>query len=608
MRIRRATRTGRKSVRLFLASIACAALAAALGGALARPTSAAQATQATQGTQPAQAAQTTDPHAKLFAESQYPSASQCASCHQGIYNEWSSSNHAYASISPVFHKFEQKINDLSQGTIGYFCLRCHAGVGTSMNERRDLPLTARSQVSREGVTCITCHRVSENYGRVNGERRVDPGDIFAPVTGPTGAPALAEVIANKGRYAVKTNAADPGPGQNIHTAAFKFDQINRSEFCVSCHQVAVQPGIKLEVVWEQYRASPAAKKGVTCQDCHMGKNPGVADGYSTGPAATVAGVPINATRKHTNHAFYGPGYPTAHPGVFPHNPAAQRWTMDQWLKFDYRAGWGTDGFEAKLPASQANAFPAEWKEPDDRYDARKVVTANIAKLEEKREARRKLMENGSHIDGPFFAGDPRSGQSLGFRYRLTNTNPGHNMPSGSLGAQPELWLNVALIDPSGKRVWESGYVDSHGDMADEHSLDVRAGKVPYDGQLFNLQTKFLTTNVKGTDREMYLPINLDIDQLPFIRPAGQPITVMNHPPFIRMEARSIPPLSSRDASYVVPGNLLTKPGTYRLAVRLRSRAEPIYFMKFIGSTTEMERAMNEWMLDIHPYTVEFVVK
>jgi hypothetical protein len=31
-------------------------------------------------------------------------------------------------------------------------------------------------------------------------------------------------------------------------------------------------------------------------------------------------------------------------------------------------------------------------------------------------------------------------------------------------------------------------------------------------------------------------------------------------------------------------------------------------MKFVGATPEMEQAMNEWMLDMHPYTVEFEVK
>lgn len=597
------------SIGYGLACVLCVALAASLGFAAERPHRAAVITSMPTVPPTGRTRDPADPHAAVYAASEYPSATQCASCHQTIYEEWSTSNHAYASISPVFHKFEQRINDLSQGTIGYFCMRCHASIGTTAGERRDLPLTARSQVSREGVTCISCHRVSESYGRVNGERRVEPGEIFAPVYGPTNGDGVAQVIARKDELKVKPTPGETGLGQNIHSAAIKFEQIGKSQFCVSCHQVAVHPGIKLEVVWEQYRASPSARAGVTCQDCHMGKTPGIAAGYAAGPAAVVNGTPIKPNRRRTNHAFYGPGYPTAHPGIFPHNPAAQRWTAEQWLKFDVRAGWGTKVFEDGLAASnRRSGFPDEWKEPDDRYDAREIIAANLVKLEKKRELRRQVMENGSHIDGPFFQGAPRGGEDLKFTYRVTNTNPGHNMPSGSLGAQPELWLNVALIDPGGKRVWESGYVDSRGDMADEHSLEVRAGKVPYDKQLFNLQSKFLTTNVKGTDREMYLPINLDIDQLPFIRPAGQPITVMNHPPFVRMEGRSLPPLAHRDAGYRVPGNLLARPGTYRLAVRMRSRAEPIYFMSFIGATTEMEQQMNEWMVDLHPYTVEFVVK
>jgi hypothetical protein len=31
-------------------------------------------------------------------------------------------------------------------------------------------------------------------------------------------------------------------------------------------------------------------------------------------------------------------------------------------------------------------------------------------------------------------------------------------------------------------------------------------------------------------------------------------------------------------------------------------------MRFVKATPEMERAMNEWMLDIHPATVEFDVR
>ena len=545
-----------------------------------------------------------DPHANIYKESDFPSATECAGCHKKIYNEWSSSSHAYASISPMFHKFEQKINDLAP-TIDNFCVRCHMSVGTTLGEERHLPLWERSQVSREGVTCVTCHRIDEQFGKANGERGIVAGDIYQPVYGPFGGDGVMKAIENKDE--LKIAVSPKGRGKKIHLGAIKFEQLSESEFCVSCHQVAINLGIKLEVVWEQYRASPAFKEGITCQDCHMGKIPGVDSGYDIGPAAEVNGKTVNDDRKHSNHAFYGPGYSVAHPGLFPHNPEAEEWTVEEWLQYDYRAGWGSEDFEDEFEENGGIEFPEAWEERDDRETAFEVVTENIEKTQEKMELRKEVMENGSRVDGPFFDGTPEAGKYLKFSYKVTNTNSGHNLPSGSLGAQPEIWLNVALTNPEGVTVWESGYVDSYGDMADMHSLDVSSGKIEADEQLFNLQTKFLTTNVKGTDREMYLPVNFDIDQLPFLRPAQQPVSVMNHPPFVRMEGRSIPPLGSRNAKYKVPAELIKSSGQYKLSVRLRSRAEPIYFMKFVEATVDMERSMNEWMVDIHPYTVEFQV-
>jgi hypothetical protein len=549
-----------------------------------------------------------DPHAAVYAESQYPSAIQCASCHPKVFWEWAVSNHAYASISPMFHKFEQAINNFASGTIGTFCVRCHQQVATQMGEPREKPLWERSAISREGITCVTCHRVSTQFGKVNGERHVDPAPIHAPVYNAGTGSGMPGVLANAREYGV---AMAPGEeGTPIHAPAIKFEQISKSEFCVSCHQVAVHPGIKLEVVWEQYRGAPAAKEGITCQECHMGKVPGEASGYDTWPIAIVNGQTVgDSNQKHSNHLFYGPGYPIAHPGIFPFNPRALRWSIEDWLKFDYRSPWGDPAWEEKLAQGEIAAeFPPEWGRREDREEARYVISLNEKLLEDKRRSRIEVMENSMRIDGPFFDRAPATGKDLKFRYRITNVDKGHNLPSGSLGAQPELWFNVVLIDPDGQRVWESGYVDANGDMADIHSLDVAAGKVAYDSQLFNLQTKFLTTNVKGTDREMYLPINFDFDQLPHIRPPGVPTTVLNHPPFIRMEGRSLPPLGHRDAKYKVPAALLTKPGTYRLQSRMRSRAEPIYFMKFVGATVDMEQAINEWMIDIHPSAAEFEVR
>ncbi|MBA3482300.1 MAG: cytochrome C [Pirellulales bacterium] len=459
------------------------------------------------------------------------------------------------------------------------------------------------------MTCIACHRVREMYGKTNGERRIEPGDILAPVYGSIGGEGVAIAASQKDNFKVKTSPHDKGPGQEMHAAGFCFPQLSKSEFCTSCHQVAVYPGIKLEVVWEQYRASPACKRGVSCQDCHMGRIPGVPSGYEVGAAAEINKKNVDANRKHANHTFYGPGYSIAHPGVFPFNPKAERWSMREWLLFDWRAGWGTDAFEdAVADGAIRVAFPPVWQEADDRYDAREIIDANLKKKGLKDQLRAQVMENGSHVEGPFFDKPRGRGRNLEFHYVVTNTNDGHNMPTASLGAQPQLWANVALIGPTGERLWESGYLDKLGDLADIHSEEVRHKRIAYDWQLFNLQTMFLITGAKGTDREFPLPVNIDIDPLPFIRPAAQPISVLNHPPFIRMEARSLAPLGSRRVPYKVPGHLMREPGRYRLSFRMRNRTEPMYFMRFCGSTTEMQRAMIEGTLDFHQSSVEFDVR
>ena len=91
--------------------------------------------------------------------------------------------------------------------------------------------------------------MGEAIGRANGERRISEGTIFQPVYGNIGGEGVAEVVADASSWKVATNEEERG--NQIHTAGIKFDQLSQSEFCVSCHQVAVNLGIKLEVVGEQ---------------------------------------------------------------------------------------------------------------------------------------------------------------------------------------------------------------------------------------------------------------------------------------------------------------------------------------------------------------------
>jgi nitrate/TMAO reductase-like tetraheme cytochrome c subunit len=550
-----------------------------------------------------------DPHAAVYAENCYPSATTCAKCHQKIYDEWRVSSHAYATISPMFQKFEQKIYALSQGTLGTFCIRCHAPVAIQLNFPRYQSYADAPPIIREGITCVACHRVREAYGRSNGERRIEPGDATQPVYGSFGGDGVVRAIADKDNLKIKLDLNSKLPGQVIHGEGIKFEQLSHSEFCMPCHQVSVYPGISLEVVWAQYRAGPACKKGVSCQDCHMGSVPGKALGYPVGAAAEVNGKVVNNQRKHASHLFYGPGQSIAHPGLFPHNEKAQRWNVDQWLTFDWRGGWGTPEFEKAVANKQIQCdFPDHWKTVDERKDARKVLDENFKLLDVKRQSSISVLSAAAHVDGPFFQSQRRIGQDLAFEYAVSNESDGHNLPTGSLGAQPQMWLNVALIDPDGNRIWESGHLDPNGDLCDLNSTYVNRRQISADHQLFNLQTKFLITGVKGTDRELCLPLNIDTDQIPFLRPGAQPISVLNHPPTIRMEAHSIPALGARRARYSVPRELLTQSGTYRLSMRMRSRIVPLYFMRFCDSTPEMQRRMLEQTLDFAEHSTSFEVR
>lgn len=121
-------------------------------------------------------------HAALFKETDFPSAATCATCHPKQYKEWSVSQHAYAQLSPFMLSMQNTINVVTQTTNGDFCLRCHAPVGSELNE----PMTAsnldRHPASREGITCVACHRINKNFGKVTGASRWSVATSTSPST------------------------------------------------------------------------------------------------------------------------------------------------------------------------------------------------------------------------------------------------------------------------------------------------------------------------------------------------------------------------------------------------------------------------------------------
>ncbi|MEC5127721.1 multiheme c-type cytochrome [Verrucomicrobiales bacterium BCK34] len=277
----------------------------------------------------------------LRNENRFPTAVSCSQCHPDHFEEWSVSPHAYAMMSPVFNSMQAFVTNRTEGTNGDFCIRCHTAVGMEREESTYGSILLRSPAVREGVTCISCHRVSKDFGTTSGRFSLETGPLTNSVYGPTGNGILADAI-ESGDYGLVTDPEERG--KLVHEEAIKSPVIAKSGQCGSCHDVNSPTGIRFESAFTEYKHSPAAEEGISCQDCHMGVRPGTfvpheeryaEDGrdlnYAFEPAAKVRnsakdpgeGKPTEA-RKRTNHMFIGPDYSIVHPGIFPHSlPAAE---------------------------------------------------------------------------------------------------------------------------------------------------------------------------------------------------------------------------------------------------------------------------------------------
>ena len=161
----------------------------------------------------------------------------CGVCHPRQLGEWQTSLHAEA-FSPGF------AGQLLEGSLATpaairSCQTCHTPLAEQQpfaadhSENPDFDPDLREQ----GLVCAGCH--VREHDRFGPPRRAE-------------APPLAE----------------PAPHGGFEVRA----EFQRSEFCAPCHQFFDDAGVNgkpLENTYLEWRASPQASQGLTCQSCHM---------------------------------------------------------------------------------------------------------------------------------------------------------------------------------------------------------------------------------------------------------------------------------------------------------------------------------------------------
>jgi hypothetical protein len=527
-------------------------------------------------------AQTTDETADedLFRNKQFPSAFECKPCHELQFRQWSASSHAYANLSPFFVSVENSVLAKTNGTSADTCSRCHAPLAAVLKVMQ-ISNMKRAQFAREGedflgpvvegITCVVCHRFDKRYGKRSARAKITEGDIFAPIFGPTNNDIQAETQKDT-RLALIT---EPGKkGRPIHKRVEHYPFLRASIFCGNCHSSRLPTGLHNEETFDEYRTSPSAADGVTCQDCHMGKVPGEAKGFDIGPAAVI-GKTETKHRRISNHYFAGPDFSVLHPGIFPHNPDTVKLaTYEQWLQFDHEKGWGTDEFEDDVAADYE--FPEFWQDQDLRYEAREILNDQFELLEWAKGQRDAVMKAGYKVE-EVVIDEANMRDGLEFRIKLRNAVLGHNAPTGFIHERM-VFFQITVKDSQGNVVFKSGDRDPNGDLRDRHSHYVHNGEMKFDKQLFNLQSHFIARTFFGGERtqDRFIPFSAAVR--PFVRPPTNSTAILMRPNSARTLKNSIEPGGHRWAEYAVDPDLL-KPGeTYTVNMRLVAQQMPASFI------------------------------
>lgn len=163
----------------------------------------------------------------------------CAACHVAQYADWNTSLHSQAMGPGI----RWQLRVMNQGEAND-CLRCHAPLaeqkalvalehGWADAPRTPMPAYVSADLHRRGNTCASCHvRRHQRYG---------------------------------------PPAASRNP--KLHGGFSAQPAFSDSRFCAPCHQFP--PGARslegklIENTYEEWRNSPAARQGATCQTCHM---------------------------------------------------------------------------------------------------------------------------------------------------------------------------------------------------------------------------------------------------------------------------------------------------------------------------------------------------
>jgi nitrate/TMAO reductase-like tetraheme cytochrome c subunit len=199
----------------------------------------------------------------------------CKKCHPDHVSEWSTSMHAYASDDPLFLAMNQRGQRETGGTLGDFCVKCHAPMAVAEGVTHDGLNLASVPQKLKGVTCYFCHTVDAVTGTHNNPLGLSKDGITM-----------------RGEYADPVqNSAHKATYSTLHDR----DQAASATLCGSCHDIVSPAGGAIERTFTEWHDSVFSRTGGnSCSQCHMDQS------HTRRPIAMAPGV---FARYYHSHLF-----------------------------------------------------------------------------------------------------------------------------------------------------------------------------------------------------------------------------------------------------------------------------------------------------------------
>ncbi|NQT88386.1 NapC/NirT family cytochrome c [bacterium] len=216
----------------------------------------------------------------------YSPSGMCKGCHVDIHKQQSGSMHALSYENPVFQaQYYKEALPRAYGERRYrdearSCAACHMPVAYATSAA---PVIIGKHIDprMSGVTCDLCHRISGYKGDA-------PGN---------------------GNYIASPGPEKYGPFRHHKPWHHVYLELQtKSEFCAICHNSTNQLGVEVKPTYTEWKASPHARNGIQCQDCHMNADGYLIDSearYESGKAAVMVVGSAPERKKLYTHRFPG---------------------------------------------------------------------------------------------------------------------------------------------------------------------------------------------------------------------------------------------------------------------------------------------------------------